>query len=108
MMGFLRGNRRWVWAVALGTVLALAGCPWLFPDNPSYLISVTVYGQGTVSLDPLTGPYPEGSTVVVTATPAPGWFFAGWSGDLSGTVTPVALVMDGPKNITGTFTTDAP
>jgi len=33
-----------------------------------------------------------------------GWSFAGWSGDVSGSMNPTTIVMDGNKTVTATFT----
>jgi uncharacterized repeat protein (TIGR02543 family) len=41
--------------------------------------------------------------VTLTATPAAGFTFMGWSGDASGTDNPLKVVMDGNKTITATF-----
>jgi uncharacterized repeat protein (TIGR02543 family) len=42
--------------------------------------------------------------VQLTATPAAGWTFSGWSGDLSGSDNPATITMDGNKTVTATFT----
>src|SRR4029079_13152492 len=39
----------------------------------------------------------------LTATPAVGWHFVGWSGDASGSTNPLDVTMDADKNITATF-----
>ena len=67
-------------------------------------LAVTVDGLGSV--DPPGGTFLEGSTVQLQASPAPGWVFAGWSGDLTGTANPAALTMDAPKAVTARFTPD--
>jgi uncharacterized repeat protein (TIGR02543 family) len=41
--------------------------------------------------------------VTVTAVPAGGWQFDGWSGDLSGTTNPTTITMNSNKSITATF-----
>lgn len=41
-------------------------------------LSATVLGRGTVSLNPEMRSYPYGSTVILSATPAPGYYFATW------------------------------
>lgn len=68
----------------------------------SYQLSTSVIGQGSVS--PASGTFAEGEAVSLTATPASGWQFSGWSGDASGTSNPLSLSMDANKNITATFT----
>jgi hypothetical protein len=54
------------------------------------------------------GWYTAGSTAGVTATPNPGFTFAGFSGGLTGTVTPRLTVMNGPKTVTANFAMTPP
>lgn len=58
---------------------------------------------GSVELDPPGELVLADSVVVLTAIPNPGFAFDHWSGDLSGTENPIALLMDGPKNVTAHF-----
>jgi hypothetical protein len=73
------------------------------PPN-QHALTVNTSGQGTVTLDPSGGVYDEGTTVTLTANPASGWEFSGWSGSLSGSTNPTTLAMDADKNVTATFT----
>ena len=73
-------------------------------DCTQYTVATNVAGQGSVTLDPAGGTYITGETVTVTAVPDPGWLFAGWSGDLTGTANPATILMDSDKTITATFT----
>ena len=68
-----------------------------------YALDVTTVGSGQVTLNPAGGIYAEGTVVELTAAPAAGWAFDGWSEDLTGTVNPVTLTMDTDKNVTATF-----
>jgi hypothetical protein len=68
-----------------------------------YNLAVTTSGNGTVAKSPDQPKYLSGSSVQLTATPAVGWSFAGWSGDASGSANPLNVTMDGDKNITATF-----
>ena len=61
----------------------------------TWSLSTTVVGQGTVS--PAGGTYDTGTQVELTATPATGWRFKEWTGDATGTTTPVTLTMDAHK-----------
>ena len=45
------------------------------------------------------GFYPAGTQVAVTPSPATGFKFVSWGGDLSGTFTPGYLTMNGPHNV---------
>ncbi|HNZ73648.1 MAG TPA: hypothetical protein PKG73_03580 [bacterium] len=58
-------------------------------------------GSGTVAG---TGSYLSGETVEVKATPATGWEFSHWTGDLAGSANPATVVMDSDKTITAVFT----
>ena len=54
------------------------------PTMFSVTVSVTPSGFGTVALTPPGGSYAAGTTVILTAVPAPGYRFDGWDGDASG------------------------
>jgi uncharacterized repeat protein (TIGR02543 family) len=60
---------------------------------------------GTVSLDPLpvAGGYPEGTVVTLTATPAAGYTFTGWSLDAAGAAASVAITMNAHKTVRANF-----
>ncbi|MBL9076159.1 MAG: DUF4082 domain-containing protein [Planctomycetes bacterium] len=74
----------------------------LFTLN-SYPLAVNVAGAGSVVASPDLPSHPHGSVVQLTAVPDAGHVFAGWSGDATGLVNPLALVMDAAKNVTATF-----
>jgi uncharacterized repeat protein (TIGR02543 family) len=64
----------------------------------------------TTSQNPLVGgsvtgdgPYFYGATAILTAIPAPGYAFIGWSGDATGTVNPLGISVYSAKNITANF-----
>ena len=69
----------------------------------SYTLLATIIGNGLLSMEPQTKSYPAGSTVTVTAKPAAGWEFTGWSGSITGTANPFALTMDASKSFLATF-----
>jgi uncharacterized repeat protein (TIGR02543 family) len=69
----------------------------------SYTLSVTSVGPGTVTLDPPGGVYEPGTGVTLTAVPTRGYFFNGWSGDLSGTANPMPLVVDADYTVEAQF-----
>ena len=73
-------------------------------------LTVTVSPEqgGSVSLLPATGPYNLNTSVGVSASPAEGYSFACWTGDLSGTKSDTAITMDGNKNIIAHFSMDSP
>lgn len=69
---------------------------------PTYTLTVKTVGSGTVS--PASGTYDQGTTQTLTATPAAGFLFTGWSGDATGTTNPLSVTMNANKTITATFT----
>ncbi|MBI3193169.1 MAG: InlB B-repeat-containing protein [Ignavibacteriae bacterium] len=71
---------------------------------PTYTLGVTTVGSGSVAKSPDLPNYLVGTNVQLTATPATGWTFTGWSGDVSGSTNPLTVTMSGNKNITATFT----
>jgi len=70
-------------------------------------LDVSMLGSGSVNLT--NGWYVEGSNYTITATPAEGWLFTGWGGDLSGgyTASNAILHMDSDKHVTAVFSDDA-
>lgn len=67
-----------------------------------YSLNVTAI-FGTVTKNPNQTTYNHGTLVKLKATPASGYKFAYWSGDVSGTADTVSLLMDNNKNITAVF-----
>ncbi len=67
-----------------------------------FAINITAT-NGTIAKSPDKATYDTGSTVQLTATPATGYQFDGWSGDASGTTNPVSVTMNSAKNITAQF-----
>jgi hypothetical protein len=76
-----------------------------------YKLSVAKTGSGTVASNPAgidcgdtcDFDYDYNTVVTLTATPAEGWGFFGWEGDLSGSANPIAITMDGNKSVTAVF-----
>jgi hypothetical protein len=66
-------------------------------------LSVVVSGPGNVTVSPPGGSYTFGQNVTLTAAPAAGAVFTGWSGALSGTTNPQTLAMNGDKSVTASF-----
>ncbi len=71
-------------------------------DVPTVNLTLSPTTNGTIS-GASSGPVPEGDTVNLTAEPAPGFAFTGWTGDASGTTNPLAVLMDVDKTIGATF-----
>jgi predicted glutamine amidotransferase len=74
------------------------------PALDRYKLTVNKEGDGSVEIDPGESTYAKGAIVTLTAVPADGWNFSGWSGDLTGTGNPVNITMDGNKVVKATFT----
>jgi hypothetical protein len=85
---------------------------WLNPSMTSFGLSVALTGAGTGTVTSVpagvscgancSATYASGVSVVLTATPAAGSAFGGWSGACSGTGT-CTLTMDTAKSLTATF-----
>lgn len=69
-----------------------------------YTLAATAEGDGSIDVNPVQEIYLFGDEVTVTATPATGWEFAGWQGDITGTATSLVFTMDSDKSITAQFT----
>jgi uncharacterized repeat protein (TIGR02543 family) len=69
----------------------------------TFTLNVTAL-NGTVVKNPSLVSYANGATVQLTATPATGFIFTSWSGDATGSVSPVTVTMNGNKNVTANFT----
>lgn len=68
-----------------------------------FTVTVNKVGQGTVTVSPQKPSYTCGETVNLTAVPADGWSFLGWTGDLNSTDPTEQLSVAGDYNITATF-----
>jgi hypothetical protein len=96
----------------LATDKGTAGGGWYIDDirvagsstQEQYTLAVNVVGSGSVIRNPDQATYSSGAVITLTAMPAAGWTFAGWSGDLAGSANPQALTSDANKVVTATFT----
>ena len=59
--------------------------------NIQYTLTTSVNGSGSVTRNPVSTTYAGGTSVVVTAVPATGFDFAGWTGAASGLTNPVTI-----------------
>lgn len=70
-----------------------------------YTLTVSVSPIGGGSVNPSgTSNQTAGSNVTLAATPASGYTFAGWGGDLTGTANPTTINMNGNKSVVANFT----
>ncbi|OQP60758.1 InlB B-repeat-containing protein [Niastella populi] len=72
--------------------------------NYSLTTNVSPSGGGTVSRSPNATTYASGTVVTITASPASGYTFTGWSGDVTGTSTSVTVTMTANRTVTANFT----
>ena len=72
-------------------------------DPPLYTVAGYVIGHGLITMEPAQQKYNLGDLVTVTAMADPGWFFTGWSGDLSGMDNPEVITVDSDKAFTAAF-----
>ncbi len=83
---------RWVTATFLSTPPAY------------YTLTMGLVGSGVITPAVGAHSYLSGAVVSLSASPAVGWQFAGWSGDLESDANPTSLLMNGQKAVTATFT----
>ena len=69
-----------------------------------YTLTVNIMGSGSVTKNPDKAQYNSGDVVQLTAVPATGWVFSGWSGDLTGSTNPASITMSGPRSVVANFT----
>jgi len=69
----------------------------------NYRLTISMKGQGNT--EPRSGTYyfERGARIYVSALPASGWKFDGWSGDLSGSDSTRILTMNSDRRITACF-----
>jgi uncharacterized repeat protein (TIGR02543 family) len=70
---------------------------------PATYTLTTIAPNGSITLDPPGGIYAPGTLVTLTPTPAAGFQFQSWSGDLSGNENPATVTMDATKSVTANF-----
>jgi len=99
-------------AIAAAAVLATTQCgggggsnPTTPPPTPPTL-TTSVIGSGSVTCSPTGTSFPSGTSITLTATPAAGYQFAGWSGNLSGTTNPITFKIVANLAATANFVED--
>ena len=97
-------------ALSAGTGLLVVMMTSACPENPAQvqLRTLTLLkagaGTGSVVATPAAASYADGTTVSITAAPASGSAFTGWSGDCTGPTNPCSITMSADRTVTGTFT----
>ena len=73
----------------------------------AHRLTVATSGSGSLDIFPWMGGndnyYAEGQEVTLTATPAPGWTFSRWEGDVSEWRTPYMFTMGADTSLTAVF-----
>ena len=72
-----------------------------------YALNTVVVGEGTVTEKVIKAgaatDYNSGTVVELTATPASGWAFKEWTGDMTGTDSPKNITVSSAKTVTAVF-----
>lgn len=69
----------------------------------TYDLTTAVTPEAAGSVEPIGGTYNAGTVVALTATPAAGYEFVEWTGDVTGTDNPINVTMDSDKSVTAVF-----
>ena len=107
-------HKKW-WLLATLPVIIAGALVYFFASTPSVALSIngqTVTGsgmsftEGSVSVSPAPeadGKYAKGTIVTLTASPASGYDWQGWSGTSNETSNPTTVTMGSNKQVTVTF-----
>ena len=79
-----------------------------FVTDTQYTVTVSAVGAGAVTKSPDKPAYSAGESVMLTATPALGNLFTNWSGNASGTINPLTVVVNSNLTIVGNFVAAPP
>jgi uncharacterized repeat protein (TIGR02543 family) len=71
------------------------------PSQENSSLTVNVIGNGQVF--PFGGSFTQNSNVTLTATPAQGWKFVQWRGEIVSKTNPLEITMDKARCVTGVF-----
>lgn len=97
--------------IVIAGFLVLSGCDQITgsdegdgDDGPvTYSFSATASPSEGGSIDPSSGEFEEGEQVEVTASPADGWEFVEWTGDISSTDNPLSFSIEDNTEVTANF-----
>jgi uncharacterized repeat protein (TIGR02543 family) len=70
-------------------------------SKTTFTLSTAATAGGSITAAPVAGASVQ--TYLVEASAESGYVFHGWSGDLSGTINPVTIIMDSDRHITANF-----
>jgi uncharacterized protein YjdB len=72
-------------------------------ETANHTLTMAISGNGSTSPSAGSHTYAAGASVSVTATPASGATFTGWSGAVTGATNPITVTMNADKNLTANF-----
>ncbi len=72
-------------------------------DDVTYELTLQTVGEGSTDLEEGTHTYEAGEEVIITATPADGWYFDRWTGDVEDSSREITVTMDSDKTIIANF-----
>lgn len=84
------------------SVNAVSSVTWNWKAQYQLICGVNNVNWGSVS-PPSGFYYDAGAVASVTATANTGYIFSYWTGDLTGSANPAAIIMSGPKSVTANF-----
>jgi len=77
------------------------------PNNPeTYQVTINALPSEGGTVSPQSGTFEKDQQINITATPADGWGFKEWQGDVSGTENPIQLTVNEAKTVTAVFIRD--
>ncbi len=74
-----------------------------YDGPPALTLTLAIEGQGELEPPPGEHTYTENDVVTLEATPADGWLFDHWEGDLTGSTNPVGLTITADATVTAVF-----
>ena len=77
--------------------------PAYLTGEETVILATEVIGNGSIVLDPPSGLYPVGTSVLVTAIPGSGGVFVEWSGAATGSTNPETVTLNDNSKIVATF-----
>lgn len=86
-------------------VVTLTGAPAFFiaaKPVPNYTVTASST-NGVITKSPEASVYAENTMITLTAVPNQGYRFKSWGGDVTGTTSPVQLLINSNKNVTAIF-----
>ncbi len=90
--------------IRLLLILFIAATMLVTACSPAqYTLTTLVSPSGSGTVTPASGIYDEGTEATLTAEPTSGYRFDHWSGDATGTSSPVTITMDSAKSVTAYF-----